>query len=205
MKKPLLLFCLILSFGLSSQEIFFSSGKNYTDFDFSTDNATEKTSFASGAGNFYEIGVTSILNYSKTFKISSSLTLDEYNANTGDATTYYSWRADYIGIKNNLDIKILNLSSYVSLYSSFGLSLQMLINGQQQINGLTYDLTKQEEFKGLFISPNIGASLRVTLSKNAGVSAGYSLFETLPMKTSSDQNLSFISRQIQFKFIFSLD
>ena len=81
----------------------------------------------------------------------------------------------------------------------------MLINGQQQINGLTYDLTKQEEFKGLFISPNIGASLRVTLSKNAGVAAGYSLLETLPMKTSSDQNLSFISRQIQFKFIFSLD
>ena len=57
MKKLVLLMLLIASIqNIQSQEIYFYSGKNYTQYDFNDKTGTSNPSIQKGSGNFYEMG-----------------------------------------------------------------------------------------------------------------------------------------------------
>ena len=99
MNKLILIGIFMLSTSLFSQSVFFTTGKNYTDYDFTTSEKNQDSEFASGSGNFYEVGYTRSINRNNTFRYSISINLNEYNSYGGDLATSYAWETDYIGLK----------------------------------------------------------------------------------------------------------
>ena len=204
MNKLILIGIFMLSTSLFSQSVFFTTGKNYTDYDFTTSEKNQDSEFASGSGNFYEVGYTRSINRNNTFRYSISINLNEYNSYGGDLATSYAWETDYIGLKNNLDFDLINISDKFKISLNGGFTIQTLINGQQRINGLSYDLMEYEDFKGVFTNVGFGGSLFYGVSSNIGVAAGYDFSKSFSMtKTDSGQFLNFTNNQIYFKLIIS--
>ena len=67
----LFLFLIFISFHVKAQEIYFSSGKNNTSFDYqSSDGSDENLNFRSGSGNYFEVGyIHGLINYKLLWKI----------------------------------------------------------------------------------------------------------------------------------------
>ena len=74
MNKLLFTSIFMISTSLFSQRLFFTTGKNYTDYDFKMSLNTQNKEFSSGSGNFHEVGYIIV-------------TLD--NSTNGFTTNYY--------------------------------------------------------------------------------------------------------------------
>jgi hypothetical protein len=87
MNKLILLGMFMISASLFSQSLFFTTGKNDTDYDFKMSLNTQDKEFSSGSGNFYEVGYTTPINTKNTLRHSISINLNEYSSNSGDFLT----------------------------------------------------------------------------------------------------------------------
>ena len=87
MNKVLLASMFMISASLFSQSLFFTTGKNDTDYDFKMSLNTQDKEFSSGSGNFYEVGYTTPINTKNTLRHSISINLNEYSSNSGDFLT----------------------------------------------------------------------------------------------------------------------
>jgi hypothetical protein len=78
MRKLIMLMMIVMSYqSIQSQEIYFKTGKNFTQYDYKSD-TNSSPSLQAGSGNFYEIGYVMKLNNEK-LKYAIDLSLNEYN------------------------------------------------------------------------------------------------------------------------------
>jgi hypothetical protein len=111
MRKLLLLTVFVLFIqNIQSQEIYFQTGKNYTQYDYKSDNDSNPN-LQAGSGNFYEIGYQINLS-NENFKYLVGLSLDEYNAIGGNQVSSYSWNTQYLGVQNTFSLAFVKKSGF---------------------------------------------------------------------------------------------
>ena len=154
----LFLFLIFISTHIRAQEIYFSSGKNITNFDYKSSNGThENLNFRSGTGNYFEVGyIHGLINYKLLYSI--GFTYNEYNSKASNYSTNYSWKTKYIGITNKISFNLSKEYSECSHYGSglrtfvsIGFNTSTLTSGEQYVNNYYYDLDGNEDFLGIIV------------------------------------------------------
>lgn len=203
MKKILFIIVLICSLKVvQAQEVYFSTGKNFTTYDFKNSSGASNPNLMNGTGNFYELGYIQPLNNEK-FSYSIGITLNEYNSVGGNSANSYSWDTQYFGLQGGFNYSIIQEGDF-DIVPKFGLNMGTIISGDQSINGTHYDLTKEKEFSGLLLTPSLGIQVKYNLSAYGYISLGYSYCKGFNLSNSTDQKLSFNTNQLQFGVYYAI-
>jgi len=191
-----MLMMIVMSYqSIQSQEIYFKTGKNFTQYDYKSDTSSSP-SLQAGSGNFYEIGYVMKLN-NEMLKYAIGLSLNEYNAIGGNAVSSYSWDTQYLGVENTFSIAFVNWNGLQASVNG-GLGISSLIYGKQNINGEYLDLSSQKEFSGIWVAPKLGLTASYNVDNDIYLSLGYAYSKSFNLSNSTDEKLSFNNSQIQF-------
>ncbi len=199
-KNYLLLFTLITSFQLFSQEVYFLAGSNITKYSFKSSQGDITTPLQSGKGASFEAGYAIPLKYKDIF-YDVSITLNDYNTIAGSFANSYKWETKYIGVQNAMRINF-PISSNFQLGLNGGLNISKIIYGKQTSNGVVNDLMGQDEFSGVFFSTFFGAYTKYSVNDFGYISLGYSFSKSLNPFNVSPDKLSFNTNQIMFGIHF---
>ena len=153
----------------------------------------------------------------KKFGVSTGLTLDQYNATGGNFVYNYSWDTHYLGLQGMAKYTLLaaeketevdsassSCKGRFAIHFNAGINLNHIISGEQKINGQTFDLTSEDEFKGLFIKPGVGLDIQYFLLENIAVGLSYHLSKNLAI-SSGEEELNFNNNQLLFGLLMSLN
>ena len=196
MRKLIMSMMIVMSYqSIQSQEIYFKTGKNFTQYDYKSD-TNSSPSLQAGSGNFYEIGYVMKLNNEK-LKYAIGLSLNEYNAIGGNAVSSYSWNTQYLGVQNTFSIAFVKKRGFEASANG-GLGISTLIYGKQNINGEYLDLSSQKEFSGIWVAPKLGLTASYNVDNDICLSLGYTYSKSFSLSNSTDEKLSFNNSQIQF-------
>jgi len=191
-----MLMMIVMSFqSIQSQEIYFKTGKNFTQYDYKSD-TNSSPSLQAGSGNFYEIGYVMKLN-NEMLKYAIGLSLNEYNAIGGNAVSSYSWNTQYLGVQNTFCIAFVKKRGFEASANG-GLGISTIIYGKQNINGEYLDLSSQKEFSGIWVAPKLGLTASYNVDNDIYLSLGYAYSKSFNLSNSTDEKLSFNNSQIQF-------
>lgn len=204
----LVLFICIASYG---QEAYFSIGRNFTNYDYTNSSGENNLNVQNSSGASYEVGYAIKIN--PKLGLAVGFTLNQYNATGGDFVNNYSWDTNYLGAQGILKYNFFREKggrwNYNNAKFDFslnaGVNINHIINGQQKINGQTYDLTNNDEFKGIYAQPIIGFDFRCQIINDIAVGLGYHYSKNFSLSNSTDQKLNFINNQLQFNLIISLN
>ena len=201
-------FCLLLIVFLAltnsySQEVYFLTGTNFTNYNFTSEAEPMVTQIQSGTGSFYEVGYDFSLN-SDALSYSAAVTLNEFNALGGLPANSYSWQTKYAGGQMSLNYlrKATNRFKY-GLRAGFNLS--KIVYGKQNLNGVIYDLLDQKEFSGIYFSYFGGVSANYQLNDSGYLSLGYGYSNGLNSANSTQEKVTFNNQQIQFGIHFNIN
>jgi len=197
---------LVLFFALSncySQEVYFSTGSNFTKYSFKSSNGTMLTRLQSGTGTNYEIGFSMPFKNDK-FSYSLGMSLNEYNAVAGSPSNSYKWDTKYIGLQGALNFTFCKINNF-QFVARGGVSLSTIIYGKQTLNTYVYDLKKQDEFSNLLVIPFAGILTKYKLKDYGYLSLGYGISKSISPFNISDEKLSFTTNQITFGVHFNID
>ena len=208
MKQILSITLIVFAFNFSlGQEVYLNVGRNFTTYDYTNTLGGENPNIESSSGNFYEVGYIFPIDYK--FKFSTSLTLDQFNDTGGNLVNNYSWETDYIGLQGMVRYNLLEFRQGRYNFSPFsviikaGMNFNHIIDGIQKINGQTFKLSNENEFKGVFIKPVVGLDLQFLFSNNIAINLGYNLSKNLSF--SSKERLNFNNQQLQFGVLMSFN
>lgn len=204
-KKYLLLLVLFSGCFLQAQELFFSNGKNFTKYDYKNSFGNTNSNLRSGEGSFYQLGLDFKLNKA-TDKLgyAVSVVYNQFNAEGGTSTANYSWKTNYLGVQNALNYTLFQNSKSFKVKTKLGVATSTIIKGEQYINNVVFDITKNEEFSGIIIQPNVGVDFQYAINQNVRISAGYEFSKAFNVSNSTSEELSFTNNQIHFGLHFPL-
>jgi len=204
----LLLFLFLVNMGYS-QEIYFLTGKNYTNYKIryngsETVNSLEKK----GEGDSYEIGLAipikvQRLAFDNNLNYTVGLTLNQYNADAGDQANNYEWKSEYVGFQNALVYSFIK-SDNLDLAVKGGFNAATIISGSQKINNSRLELTNQKDFNGIVFSPLLGIQAKCNLSEYGYLSLGYNYSRSINLTNDTAKKLSFLTNQVVFGISFEL-
>jgi hypothetical protein len=197
MKKLFVILLLFCAFEISfSQEVFFATGKNLTNYNFKNSSGSTNPNIIGGSGSFFEVGFTNKTK-NKNAVYSLGLALNEYNSIGGDSFSRYSWETNYLGIQTRYYYSFFD-SQDLDIVPTIGFNISTLINGQQTIDASVFDLTKEKEFAGVVVTPSLGIQIKYNLSENGFISFGYNYGRGFNLTNFTDQKLGFSTHQLQF-------
>jgi hypothetical protein len=209
-KKILFIMAMIITQSAISQEIFFRTGKNLTQYNYKNSLGKTVSGLEGSSGSNYELGVEFLLDdaynsLESRFSYSASLILNQFNAKAGNVNNTYVWNASYLGIQNMINCSVLYSPNddYV-LKVKAGVNTSSLVSGKQYINNVVYDLKNYDEFKGIVVQPLIGFDFRLELSRELNVNIGYLFSKAFNVTNKSSEKLSFTNSQIQLGLQYSL-
>lgn len=191
----ILLFFIAVTNGYS-QGLYFYTGKNYTKYKFKIATETTGIHLQIGTGTNFEIGYVKDFK-NKKFAYNTGFTLNEYNATANSNLNIFAWKTEYIGVKNSFQFNIIE-TSYFDIDTKIGLNIDTILYGKQQTNSILYDLVRDKEFSGLLIVPFVGIQLKSKLSEYGFITLGYNYSTSINASNSSEEKLSFNTKQIQF-------
>ena len=208
------LLCFALNF-MSAQEVYLNVGRNFTSYDYTNSQGEENPNIKPSNGASYSLGY--IFKIRKKFGVATGLTLDQYNATGGNYVYNYSWDTNYLGLKGMAKYTLLaaeketevdsassSCKGRFAIHFNAGINLNHIISGEQKINGQTFDLTSEDEFKGLFIKPGVGLDIQYFLLENIAVGLSYHLSKNFAM-SSGEEELNFNNNQLLFGLLMSLN
>ena len=187
----------------SAQEVYLNVGRNFTTYDYTNSQGDSNPNVESSSGVSYEVGY--IFPMGDKFGIAAGLTLDQFNATGGNMVNNYSWDTNYLGLQGVAKYKVLEGGrSPISLNLNAGINFNHIIGGEQKINGQTFKLTDEDEFKGLFFKPIVGLDVQYFLLDNIAIGIGYHYSKNFGL-SSGEQDLNFNNSQLQFGILMSLN
>ena len=201
-----LLSCMLIVLALNftySQEAYFSMGRNFTTYDYTNSEGTSNDNVEGSSGAAYELGY--VFSLGDKLGLAAGLTLNEFNATGGNQVNNYSWETNYLGVQGILKYAILDNLSGFGLNVNGGVNLNHIVNGKQKINGQTFDLTDNDEFKGLFVQPIVGLDAKYQINETFALGLGYHYSKNFGLTNSTPQKLNFNNSQLQFNLIMSLN
>lgn len=198
---------------MEAQDAYFNVGRNFTNYDYTNSLGESNSNVTGSSGMSYEIGF--LFNPYNNIGIALGVTLNEYNATGGTRVDNYSWNTNYLGIQGLLKYKIIGQknrcshrsgrSECFSLSIDAGVNFNHLINGQQKINGKTYNLLDNNEFNGFFLQPLIGLDLNYLVNDTISFGIGYYFSKNYRTSGGSDEKLIINNNQLKFNLIMSLN
>jgi opacity protein-like surface antigen len=187
----------------SAQEVYLNVGRNFTTYDYTNSQGDSNPNVESSSGASFEVGY--IFSLGDKFGIAAGLTLDQFNATGGNMVNNYSWDTNYLGLQGVAKYKVLEGSrSPISLNLNAGINFNHIVGGEQKINGQTFKLTDEDEFKGLFFKPIVGLDVQYFLLDNIAIGIGYHYSKNFGL-SSGEQDLNFNNSQLQFGILMSLN
>lgn len=207
-KNYLLLIFLFSSGMIFSQELYFFSGKNYTNYVYRDYNFQNNPNLQSGTGSFYEIGYSKHILKDK-LRYSVGLALNDFNALGGNSANSYRWDTQYLGVKGSLFYKLYSakglLKKNIDFFVKSGLNMSSIIYGKQESNGVYYDLIHQKEFRGINMGTSIGLMVKYPISTIGGLSLGYDFSHSMNISNSSLEKLTFNTNHLVLGFHFNIN
>ncbi|MFC5683217.1 hypothetical protein ACYE2N_04715 [Flavobacterium sp. MAHUQ-51] len=193
---------------LFSQEIYLKTGKNYTKYKYKDSNLQSNPNLQSGTGSFYEIGLIKPLTNKKIY-YSLGLSLNDYNAIGGNMANSYRWDTQYFGLQSGLQYQLFsfktNKKNAIDVVVKTDLNISSMIYGKQEINGVYYDLKKQEEFSGILLESSLGLQFKYRIPAFGGLSLGYDFAQTVNVGSSSKEHLSYNTNQLELGIHFNIN
>lgn len=199
-KNYLILFLLITSVKLFSQEVYLLVGSNTTKYSFKSSQGEMTTSLQSSKGLSFETGYAIPINAKNIF-YDVGVTLNDYNAIASSFANNYKWETKYIGVQNALRFNF-PISFNLQVGLNGGLNISKIIYGKQTTNGVVNDLKNQDEFSGVFFSSFVGAYTKYSVNDFGYISLGYIFSKSLNPFNVSPDKLSFNTNQIMFGIHF---
>lgn len=206
-KKCFLFLLLFSGCYMQSQELFFSTGKNFTSYDYKNSAGFSNPNLRSGDGSFYQAGMDFKLNKSAaSSKVSYAVSViyNQFNAVGGTSSDDYSWKTNYLGVQNALNYTLYQNADFFTVKTKLGVATSTIIKGEQYINNRVYDIASHEEFSGIVVQPNVGIDFQYSINRDIKISAGYEFSKSYNLSNSSSEKLSFTNNQIHFGFHFLL-
>jgi len=206
-KKCFLFFLLFSGCYMQSQELFFSTGKNFTSYDYKNSAGFSNPNLRSGDGSFYQAGMDFKLNKSAaSSKVSYAVSViyNQFNAVGGTSSDDYSWKTNYLGVQNALNYTLYQNADFFTVKTKLGVATSTIIKGEQYNNNRVYDIASHEEFSGIVVQPNVGIDFQYSINRDIKISAGYEFSKSYNISNSSSEKLSFTNNQIHFGFNFLL-
>jgi hypothetical protein len=202
-KKHLLILLLFSGCFLQAQEMFFTAGKNFTKYDYKNSLGVSNPNIRSGDGSFYQLGMGFNLG-SDEFNYAVSLVYNQLNAVGGSSVSNYAWNTNYLGIQNELNYILFQDYDSFIVKTKLGFATSTIIKGEQYINNVVYDISNQEEFKGILIQPNIGIDFHYSIDRALEISVGYEYSKAFNVSNTSAEKLSFTNNQIHLGLHFPI-
>jgi len=204
MKKLISITLIVFALNFSSaQEVYLNVGRNFTTYDYTNSQGENNPNVEPSNGAFYEVGY--VFPVGDKFGIATGIALDQFNATGGNLVNNYSWNTNYLGLQGVAKYKVLDADrSPISVNLSAGINFNHIVSGEQKINGQTFNLTDEKEFKGVFFKPMIGVDVQYFLLDNMAVCFGYRFSKNFGL-SSGDEDLNFNNRQLQFGISISLN
>ena len=187
----------------SAQEVYLNVGRNFTTYDYTNSQGEDNPNIESSSGASYEVGY--IFPMGDKFGIAAGITLDQFNATGGNLVNNYSWNTNYLGLQGMAKYKVLEANrSPISVNLNAGINFNHIVSGEQKINGQTFKLTSEEEFKGLFFKPIVGLDVQYFLLDDIAIGIGYHYSKNFGL-SSGEEDLNFNNSQLQFGILMSLN
>ncbi|OYX84815.1 MAG: hypothetical protein B7Y83_06885 [Flavobacteriales bacterium 32-34-25] len=207
-KNYLLFIFLLATSSIFSQEVYFSSGKNYTKYIYKDANLQSSPYIQSGTGNFYEVGFVKSL-AKKNILYSFGLSLNDYNAVGGNSANSYRWDTQYLGLHGGLLYKFYSYTTpsknRIDFLAKTRLNVSTIIYGKQEINGIYYDLIHENEFSGIVLESSVGLMAKYAIPSFGALSLGYSFGQSINVSNSSKERISFSTNQLQLGVHFNIN
>jgi hypothetical protein len=192
-KIVLFVFFSTLLLSSNAQNAYLLTGSNFSTYHF---NSPMTTPLESGTGNFYEIGYSMQLK-PKNLCYNVGINVNEYNAYAHSTANNYEWNTKYLGIQNALEYRIA-LGEQLSLNVQAGINISSIVYGRQQINGVYYNLMKQDEFSYVNIDPYARLQLAYKIGDIGCMSVGYGFCKSFFWMNNTSEKLSITTNQLVF-------
>ncbi|MFA9191221.1 hypothetical protein AAGV28_07550 [Flavobacterium sp. FZUC8N2.13] len=207
-KNYLLITFLLATTTIFSQEVYFTSGKNYTKYNYKDANLQSSPNLQSGTGNFYEVGFVKPL-AKKNMLYSFGFSLNDYNAIGGNSANSYRWDTQYLGLHGGLLYNFYSFTATsknkIDFLFKTRLNVSSIIYGKQEINGIYYDLIQEDEFSGIVLESSIGLMAKYVIPSFGALSLGYNFCQSINITNSSSEKISFSTNQLQLGVHFNIN
>lgn len=180
---PFLLFCFYSS---SAQEVYFSHGKNITQFE-SLNTTVNQLPLEKGIGNSFEIGFKSNYINETSFFYTLGFAYNQFNGLGKTDGLNMEWNTNYVGLNSTFNYSFIK-SNRNTVSFKLGTSMQTIVYGKQEINQVQLDIVNNREFSGFNLGLQSGLVYDYKINSDFSVNAGYTyvhlfnLSENMPEK-----------------------
>lgn len=202
-QKLLILFVFLAFYTVRSQEISFTTGTNFTQYDLRNPENYVGTPLQSGSGSFYEIAYL-LPSGKEKLMYDFGVGLNEYNAVAGTLANSYKWNTKYLGLRAGFEYEFIEIKN-IKLVPIVGMNLSSIIYGKQEINGAVYDITNHSEFSGLKLIPYLGFKVKYRIKEYGYISLGYNYSTSFKPSISNQEYLNISTNQIVFGLHFNVN
>lgn len=198
MKKSFLVSLLLFCLFSNAQEVFFTHGKNLTNYDqLNTNQNTLPVN--RGIGSSFEIGFKSKYIKNTSFFYTLGLTYNQFNALGKTTGLNMEWKTNYVGANATFNYSLIQ-SKRSSLSLKFGTSMQTLVYGKQQINLVQMDIVDNREFSGFNIGLQSGLVYHYQINPDCGVNLGYTHMQLYNLSNSTAEKSLFTNQNVSVGF-----
>ena len=199
MKKIILIPLLFLfTIQFNAQDLELIVGRNFTTYDYTNSEGASNPNLDGASGSYIEVSYNVPFNRNQDFYYSLGLALNQFNATGGDYASSYSWDTNYLGVKSGLKYYFTPRSSFVKAAVKTGFGINTIINGQQKINGATFDLTQEDEFTAVSVQPYLGVELKYEVSSGILLGVGYNYSKSFGVANGDAEKLNFNNSRFEF-------
>lgn len=187
---------------LSAQTVYLRNGKNFTDFKFIQSDGIESPGFQKGVGDAYDLGIRYILLKEESNLFGEvGLILNEYNAFVGIKSNYITWKTYYVGIQNSVVYSFLNRNNYF-MGIKLGANVNKILYGKEEINGIFYDLRKEDDFKRFLFQYVVGLDVKYNVNNQISIGLGFSLINSSNLSNLDSTKFFINNKQIMASIFF---
>ena len=199
--KIVLFICFFSAPMTKAQNVLFEFGQTSSAFSYNS-NSPERN-FYSSKGQVLRISI--LQDFLKAHEVSYGVSLFEANSFGQVITTELDYETQFLGVFSMADFNVLSLANRkycasctdFNFYVHTGLQLSTLLSGSQKIDNIIYDLKGVEDFKGLWVSPILGAKIRFDASDIISLILTYNYIPMINI-TDSEEDFKITSSQLSF-------
>ena len=198
--KKIILIPLIFLFTIqfNAQDLELIVGRNFTTYDYTNSEGASNPNLDGASGSYIEVSYNVPFNRNQDFYYSLGLALNQFNATGGDYASNYSWDTNYLGVKSGLKYYFTSRSSFIKAAAKTGFGINTIINGQQKINGATFDLTQEDEFTAVSVQPFLGIELKYEVANGILLGVGYNYSKSFGVANGDAEKLNFNNSRFEF-------
>ena len=204
MVKKIIIFCFFFGFHmlLGAQTVYIKNGKNFTDFKFVQSDGTQSPGFQQGVGDAFDLGIQYVLLKKGSHLFGEvGVILNEYNALVGMKANYINWKTYYVGIQNSIVYSFLNRNNYF-MGIRLGANANKILYGKEEIDGIIYDLRKENDFKRFLFQYVVGLDVKYNVTNQISIGLGFSLVNSSNMSNSDSTKFFINNKQVMASIFF---